>query len=158
MLIMPTAASLGAGGDATSAGGLHYGSVPCSPARRAACASPRMLGDVPLLLSEQERWKEQAAPAHGATVAWAMAVPRVAPPSPLSVVQQHAAAVAAATAAVAAGVVDRRTRNGSAGLSALQGGSSCASLARSESFGADSKFGFDQPPLGSGVFMMEEYD
>ena len=95
-----------------------------------ACGSPRLLGDVPLLLSEQYLY----------------------------------GSVGSQTFAEA----DRRVRGGSACGDALQSSASGAEaeaavgkqgLRRADSFGADSKFGFEE---GANIFVMDsdsdEYD
>jgi hypothetical protein len=85
-----------------------------------ACGSPRLLGDVPLLLSEQFLYGSGGSQ----TVAEA----------------------------------GRRVRGGSACSDALQSSASAeaekqsAPLCRSDSFGADSKFGFEE---GANVFVMD---
>jgi len=108
--------------------------APLSAARAAAlaaCASPRALGDVPLLLSEQRR---EAA--------------RLAPP-PLAQQPQRSNSER-----------ERRTRNGSAGMVALASADSLSAekggqLPRNySSFGADSKWGFERNG-SDGIFRME---
>ena len=85
-----------------------------------ACGSPRLLGDVPLLLSEQFLYGS------GGSQTFAEA--------------------------------GRRVRGGSACSDALQSSASAeaekqsAPLCRSDSFGADSKFGFEE---GANVFVMD---
>ncbi len=105
----------------------HLGAL-VTPAPRtslsfSACGSPRALGDVPLLMSEQRLWGS------GGSV-------------------------------TATETAERRTRGSSACMDALAYSTSQEELldsssthhARCESFGADSKFGFE---LGAAVFDMD---
>jgi hypothetical protein len=97
----------------------------------AACASPRALGDVPLLLSEQRSEAARLAP----------------PPPPLAQQPQRQNS-------------ERRTRNSTAGMVALASADALVAekgghLPRNySSFGADSKWGFDRNG-SDGVFRME---
>jgi hypothetical protein len=138
-LLLPTAADAAAAmllPSPTSLPHLRRGaSCSAAAARLSACGSPRLLGDVPMLLSEQARWSPAPSPmgtnpgmgttGMGTTTEAAGAPearPSWAPASP----EESLVSVLARTSAT-----------GGAGLIGT------TPPCRDESFGADSKFGFE---------------